>query len=633
MQNFEHLGTIEVVVLRCHADPVVEMPTRPVESKLPAPSKQSGKPKKPAKVPDRSNPANPQGKEVDPSAQPYYDMMGGLFDGACDTSLPSVLSTPLGGDGGMDHSSSRRASGQPYGYTMNNENQGVYHPMNQPPAWAPDSHHPRRSRSRGRAHHRFNGDWAGEQHNHERGQSGPSHQRLSSQHGARGNAGPSAGAYQNSPASSVNNVDDNKAWGGTKVPVPSGGPAVVINVTHPAPSVAGWGVPDNPTRPASEQGTGEIDYRPKPMQFTFAPSDPSVVQVDGKWRPARPKNFGWTVDGDEDAEDAGHRRKISHASGVTTQPMPGAWGRNDNQETNTPWNAPNANDYAQNTNWGRGGNYTSRNNDGRRYGGDNSNLGGWRAANNNHNATAGWNNEPISGNRSSGINGGPVPGNWNQGNDNSGPWNNMEAPVAEGGAYHNTPARNSPIPGSPINNHTVMPGAWGHAANGPTQEPFPQAPPPPQPPPSPQPSPPAFTQSQHAAPAPPQQGPPAAHSRVQSIGLSTNPQIKPYWAAWNKPPSPPPAKESNTSRRRSEVSTKAYIVAEEPLYSVPVEIATKKRTSHQVQPGPGAMYAHKVHSPRYMDSMEEPYAVFVFKYRSKGPFPHPLQQDSQQTHN
>lgn len=29
------------------------------------------------------------------------------------------------------------------------------------------------------------------------------------------------------------------------------------------------------------------------------------------------------------------------------------------------------------------------------------------------------------------------------------------------------------------------------------------------------------------------------------------------------------------------------------------------------------MYWHKAQSPRYMDSMDEPYAVFVFKYRSQ----------------
>ena len=37
----------------------------------------------------------------------------------------------------------------------------------------------------------------------------------------------------------------------------------------------------------------------------------------------------------------------------------------------------------------------------------------------------------------------------------------------------------------------------------------------------------------------------------------------------------------------------------------------------QVQPGPGYMYVKKRCAPTYIDSFEEPYAKFVFKYRTK----------------
>lgn len=39
--------------------------------------------------------------------------------------------------------------------------------------------------------------------------------------------------------------------------------------------------------------------------------------------------------------------------------------------------------------------------------------------------------------------------------------------------------------------------------------------------------------------------------------------------------------------------------------------------SHQVRPGPPTTYAHKVSKPKYMDTHETPYAVFVFQYRDK----------------
>ena len=37
--------------------------------------------------------------------------------------------------------------------------------------------------------------------------------------------------------------------------------------------------------------------------------------------------------------------------------------------------------------------------------------------------------------------------------------------------------------------------------------------------------------------------------------------------------------------------------------------------AYQVQPMPSVTYAHKVYTPRYMDSFDEPYAVFVFRYQ------------------
>ena len=57
---------------------------------------------------------------------------------------------------------------------------------------------------------------------------------------------------------------------------------------------------------------------------------------------------------------------------------------------------------------------------------------------------------------------------------------------------------------------------------------------------------------------------------------------------------------------------------EEPRYDVPKSIAIRRGSTKQVQPGPGYRYFKKRMMPEYVDSMETPYARFVFKYRTKG---------------
>lgn len=56
---------------------------------------------------------------------------------------------------------------------------------------------------------------------------------------------------------------------------------------------------------------------------------------------------------------------------------------------------------------------------------------------------------------------------------------------------------------------------------------------------------------------------------------------------------------------------------EEPRYDVPQDIAQDRGTSKQVQPGKGYIYNKKRCAPIYVDTMQEPYARFVFKYRTK----------------
>ena len=57
---------------------------------------------------------------------------------------------------------------------------------------------------------------------------------------------------------------------------------------------------------------------------------------------------------------------------------------------------------------------------------------------------------------------------------------------------------------------------------------------------------------------------------------------------------------------------------EEPRYDVPQSVAAKIGSTKQVQPGKGYLYVKKRCVPEYIDPLEEPYARFVFRYRTKG---------------
>ena len=101
------------------------------------------------------------------------------------------------------------------------------------------------------------------------------------------------------------------------------------------------------------------------------------------------------------------------------------------------------------------------------------------------------------------------------------------------------------------------------------------------------------------------------------ISPTPQPHPKPYWSTWRIHHSP-----FTDSSLKQEPPPPPY---EDPLYAVPRAVARRHGTSHQVQPGKAAPYVHKKNRPQYMDSMENPYAVFEFHYRDKGilalPFP------------
>jgi hypothetical protein len=89
---------------------------------------------------------------------------------------------------------------------------------------------------------------------------------------------------------------------------------------------------------------------------------------------------------------------------------------------------------------------------------------------------------------------------------------------------------------------------------------------------------------------------------------------------WKFPP--PPSKKlypipEDYESMTSNGNRKVWTVPEEPLYAIPAEKAEQEMLEHQVRAGKGTKYHHIVGRPKYLDSLEKPYAVFRFKYRSR----------------
>ncbi|KAL8795585.1 MAG: hypothetical protein Q9195_002006 [Heterodermia aff. obscurata] len=80
-------------------------------------------------------------------------------------------------------------------------------------------------------------------------------------------------------------------------------------------------------------------------------------------------------------------------------------------------------------------------------------------------------------------------------------------------------------------------------------------------------------------------------------------QPKPYWSKWKAGPDPEPEPEVEA--------------VEGPIHQVPRDIAQRHWMSHQVLLGKPAAYMHKTSKPKYIDTHQNPYAVFVFHYRSR----------------
>lgn len=115
----------------------------------------------------------------------------------------------------------------------------------------------------------------------------------------------------------------------------------------------------------------------------------------------------------------------------------------------------------------------------------------------------------------------------------------------------------------------------------------------------------AVEPNNHVSGSPP---PVAPQMYGTALPMFIDPRPRPHWSTWKQP------------QRSSSISKAVVPRVEpaEPLYYVPSEVAQRNKMSHQVYVSQPAEYVHKRASPRYMDEFSRPYAVFIFKYRSKG---------------
>lgn len=89
--------------------------------------------------------------------------------------------------------------------------------------------------------------------------------------------------------------------------------------------------------------------------------------------------------------------------------------------------------------------------------------------------------------------------------------------------------------------------------------------------------------------------------------------MKPYWKDWQKPFSKIEGLVPGSTPHAEPRPVLQY-----PEHPIPIVPSGKaKSASYGVQAGKGSDYAHLCRRPMYIDSMEAPYAVFSFNYRSK----------------
>ena len=423
------------------------------------------------------------------------------------------------------------------------------------------------------------------------------------------------------------------------VPVPAGqaSPAIIINVNHapvlpavvtpgvqapPAPTIGSWDLPDEHKEKGSEKNSNESNdssgsknegnrssehkkerSRAMEMPGAWGTSNVESQATSNGWNENENENTGdqandnWGYSNNEEQENnnswngnEGDGERGSEGWGPTTAGAP---------ENNTSWNNKNGNnenhDTAQgNNSWGHSNNNID-NNDGNIHG------------------NSGWGNhgkgitQPNTGGTGAQQNSGWNCGNVSHQKDKAQSWggafekkNGWDMPKKSSfesqgkdasDKFRVSPKYTMEFTQSPNNTNTASQENPAAPATGPGNE--------------------------NAAP---DRAPIAGKLRTLTIRLffdlspDSTFQPKPYWANWNKLPEIP----EEQSLPEPEPEPEPPAAANETLPGVPMEVAQRNNMSHQVQTDKPAPYMHKTSSAHHMDSLDCPYAVFSFKYRSSG---------------
>lgn len=624
------------------------------------------------------------------------DLMGGLFDGACDDR--NIDAQTFGLDGDWDTPPLTKYNREQWGPVMTRPNSGTYQDVGQGSA----QHHGNQ-RGGNRASSKWDDPASAPPHaSRGSGRGGPSRSQM---------AGVASGSRVGSErAHAVSSLDIASA---TIPEDHSSAPSIVINVVHPPSQPAGSrqaSIADSKhsQEPAHHQAQGS-KLRHKGEWFDTSPQEKEDSSNGPSANAAAnaPGNWGLPVNKDNDAINLVRPRSDSWASIGAHAPIPGAWqessndwgeattGANEQNNRDNAYNNSNSNDWtgekqnspgnAEDDNWdtvGHNSPEAASGNDWDKNATSGAQQGMWESGNNKGSSknvgNLGWDDHvgfPAQANgQNSNVGDIPRDPQKNQGNQG---WNHVEgnrySQGNPGGQYtnksSNTYGQGQGWGGNGVGTRWNWAGLAGashppsaqgsHANTGQGNVLDPQA--------RPhsvrsfQPAAPSLnldttgnqgryrtsrtpsarqvnpigtwlnnTSAAQQAPADAEwssptlvrQGsstqPPSLHHQDHATSspedhASANPFVKSYWSKWKNA-----GQAHGVNIYRDLLRRQMLAGAEEPLYIVPDEVAQRKGVSHQVQTGKPVPYVHKKSAPRYLDTFKNPYAVFVFHYRSKG---------------
>lgn len=100
-------------------------------------------------------------------------------------------------------------------------------------------------------------------------------------------------------------------------------------------------------------------------------------------------------------------------------------------------------------------------------------------------------------------------------------------------------------------------------------------------------------------------------SEAKAEAGAEKPYTRSYWTNQGSVEEDQPGAKTGTKRSK-------YTIPEDPIYTISERKAKEEHLKHQVRGGKGAEKQKKTYAPLYWDTLEQPFAVFRFRYRSRG---------------